>query len=286
MKTAPRSPVYCFSVRDFDIDVEHFVAHISDAFYDLPWDEYLVRQQKIEFLKQRLSGNQLNGLGDEFWSRFYQGDIDEMSETLLLSSLHTGCPSFLPTRRRAISLFELTLSDRRWQVERRSCSGFGQCNALVDDARRQDYRVSPRNFAELDDSLVNDDLITLLRSVASRVHEARPDVPRLEIAVHHTQIVVRPGESATNAPEGIHQDGMDYIVSALVVERNNIQGGTSIVYASDKRTRLFETTLQSGQGLFQPDRGSDLWHTVTPIQPVNEAPGYRSSIGFDITLKQ
>jgi len=86
-------------------------------------------------------------------------------------------------------------------------------------------------------------------------------------------------------PEGIHQDGADYIISGLVMEREGIVGGESTVYGPDRSTPYLRTVLQPGQGLFQADAGSPLWHGVSPIRvdPDSDQPeGHRSIFGFDI----
>lgn len=57
--------------------------------------------------------------------------------------------------------------------------------------------------------------------------------------IHHILVECVNGDSATNSPEGIHQDGMDCIVSAFVVESRNICGAKSIVYLDDKETKIF-----------------------------------------------
>lgn len=70
---------------------------------------------------------------------------------------------------------------------------------------------------------------------------------------------------------------------AFVVERKNVNGAKSIVYAEDKETKIFEAILKEGQGLLQADLHSSLWHEVTQILPLNpNEMAYRSSIGFDI----
>ncbi|MGI2028443.1 2OG-Fe dioxygenase family protein [Endozoicomonas acroporae] len=85
----------------------------------------------------------------------------------------------------------------------------------------------------------------------------------------------------------MHQDGMDYIVSAFVVERQSIDGGESIIYSSDKKTPILKTVLQPGMGILQPDLGSGLWHTVTPISVAESFDiGWRSSIGLDFTVEE
>ena len=48
--------------------------------------------------------------------------------------------------------------------------------------------------------------------------------------------------------KSIHQDGMDFIVSAFMVESKNIYGAKSIVYLEDKKTKIFQTILKEGQG--------------------------------------
>jgi hypothetical protein len=97
--------------------------------------------------------------------------------------------------------------------------------------------------------------------------------------------VARPGVSATNSPEGIHQDGADYIVSALVMERAGVTGGESRVYDSDKKTVLLRHTLLPGEGLFQVDAGSPLWHDVTPVVAQGDGMGVRSLFGLDIRVQ-
>ncbi|MCB0335058.1 MAG: 2OG-Fe dioxygenase family protein [Bdellovibrionales bacterium] len=85
-----------------------------------------------------------------------------------------------------------------------------------------------------------------------------------------------------------HQDGADFIVSALVVDRDNITGGTSRVFADDTETIVLEHTLEPGVGIFQEDAGSRLWHDVTPVTLADstKGEGKRSLIGFDIEIKR
>lgn len=109
----------------------------------------------------------------------------------------------------------------------------------------------------------------------------------LSIVVHHVRIVTKLNRPISNSPEGIHQDGFPFIVSAFVVEREKVSGGISTIFGPDKKTEIFTTTLLPGVGLLQADQGSDLWHRVSPIYVDTEKfrdvkSGYRSSIGFDI----
>ncbi|KAA1243637.1 2OG-Fe dioxygenase family protein [Mycobacterium simiae] len=48
---------------------------------------------------------------------------------------------------------------------------------------------------------------------------------------------------------------------------------------------VFEKELSDGEGIFQADRGTDLWHEVTAIKAMDgNKPAYRSSLGFDVSV--
>jgi len=128
-----------------------------------------------------------------------------------------------------------------------------------------------------------------MRAVATIVKEVRPEATKLGMTLHPVCIYADILGEGNNSPEGTHQDGADYIVSALVVERVGILGGESVVFLREggSETECLRFTLQPGQGLFQADRGTPLWHVVTPIrEDPNMPPGYgsRSILGFDINV--
>ena len=96
-----------------------------------------------------------------------------------------------------------------------------------------------------------------------------------------------PGE---NAPEGVHEDGAQYIMSALVIDRKNITGGATQIFEKKRKTQqlLFQKELSPGEFSFQADTGeektfgNDLWHFVTPIHAIDNGKATRDIIGFDI----
>jgi len=97
-----------------------------------------------------------------------------------------------------------------------------------------------------------------------------------------------------NSPEGVHEDGAPYIISALVINRENALGGTSQIYEKledGTQELIFEKVLNPGEFIFQADTGeektfgNDLWHYVTGISPTSVAEiGVRDIIGFDIEI--
>jgi len=188
-----------------------------------------------------------------------------------------------PYRRRAIASFMAEMTrDNGWRIARQPSSIFRMNVA--------DRRSSGRTFHEMSDAVIRDaDFQKLLGGIAQMTRCVRPDVRRLKITAHQISIVARSDAPASNSPEGIHQDGADFIVSALVVARKNIGGGVSNIYGPDRATRYLSVMLKPGQGIFQADAGSQLWHDVTPIkvaQSLNVSTGVRNIFGFDIVVER
>lgn len=286
--SALKRPITVINLEDYGLNSARFLARTAECCQELVWDQYLLRQQQIEFLQSMLPEHTTRSCSDRFWLAFYLGSAPHSDVNALLADLsHAQRAKYRgirPIRRRAISEFRLRFHGT-WCIERVPASAFGQDHALIAEEDTCDYRVAQRTFQELRDDMVDDDLLHLLRALAAELHEKETAITALNAFVHHTQIACYPEQEATNSPEGIHQDGMDYIVSALVVARENITGGKSVIYGNDKQTKLLEIELQPGQGILQPDRDTDLWHAVTPIQCRDASRlGVRSSIGFDFTV--
>lgn len=103
----------------------------------------------------------------------------------------------------------------------------------------------------------------------------------MDISVHQVRLISYLNKISDNAPEGIHRDGADYIVSALILNKNNILNGKSIIYDQDKN-KLDEYQLELGEFIFQEDK--NLWHDITPILADNDYFGYRDILGFDLKI--
>jgi len=283
-------PITLINLEDCGINADQYLTKTGEYYSDFEWDKYLFRQHQIEFLQRHMPADLQAQYGDHFWLDFYVGMATADDLGVILKSLTEAqfaeFNAIKPTRRRAISEFEMTLKSG-WCIERVAAKSFGQEYAKVAMDESLDFRLAKRTFDELSEDKVDGDLLKILDYLATNLREGDPAIKALNVVVHHTQVVCYPGCNATNSPEGIHQDGMDYIVSALVVERSNIQGGTSIVYGNDRKTKIFEAELKAGQGILQPDRRSELWHAVTPISCRDDScTGSRSTIGFDFTIRE
>ena len=91
-----------------------------------------------------------------------------------------------------------------------------------------------------------------------------PAVPRWHIEVHQFRIEARAGEAGEPTPEGVHRDGVDYVL-VLLVERSNIERGTTTIHAHDG-TELGSFTLTHPLDAALVD-DARVCHGVTPVVP-------------------
>ena len=277
-------PISAFSVEDFGISTKTFVEENRAIFSHLPPDLYDVRRSRVEFLIKKFP--YLNP-SDSAWKDYFLGKTVEYElpgyKDLHFESDKRMFWDLAPFRKRAVSKFNLTFSKGKWEIKRMNMDLFSQ-----EQVTESDFRKLPRSFMQLPES--HGKTKTLQKSllgIVSLIKEMRPGfVGSLHVVVHHVQVQSTNMQIRGNSPEGIHQDGFPYLVTALVVERENVwRGGESIIYDADKITPIFKTTLREGQGILQPDLGTKLWHEVTPIFPSLQGKrALRSIIGFDIDL--
>jgi hypothetical protein len=134
-------------------------------------------------------------------------------------------------------------------------------NPLVGDIKRE--------YAELDDALIQLDIfrnLVLAFSDSCKLH------PEAEIGVHQIRTICSSDNLGNPAPEGIHQDGTDFI-GIFSVDRENIQGGETHLYTAKKEKPVFSKVLNPGELLLVNDH--DFFHFTTPIKPQNDAQGSR-----------
>ncbi len=281
-------PIQISNIAEFGIDVTAFCKRLIPLFNQLPEDGYVKRQKQIEFL-QALSGHYPNLDKDkQFWMDFYSGSLDKAAIESLLFSLSPEIKQRFnmihASRFRTASEFDLTFENGDWLIERVVLKHFIQEQALIDSVNRIDFRQLPRQFVESSDDMIDSDLFKILKHCANLI-QSNTHANHINVVVHHTKVTTSECFDSSNSPEGIHQDGMDYIISALVVERFNINGAKSVIFGQDKTSKIVEKTLLAGDFIFQPDKNTDLWHTVEPISAIEPSTlGSRSTIGFDFSV--
>lgn len=100
-----------------------------------------------------------------------------------------------------------------------------------------------------------------------------PAVDTWHIELHQFRIEARAGEPGEPTPEGVHRDGVDYVL-VLLIDRHNIASGTTTIHAEDG-CELGQFTLTAPLDAALVD-DSRVFHGVTAITPLDPAkPAHR-----------
>jgi hypothetical protein len=94
-----------------------------------------------------------------------------------------------------------------------------------------------------------------------------------QVEVHQFRIEARTGERGRPTPEGLHRDGVDYVL-VLLIQRRNIASGVTAIHALDGRMLgQFTLTEPFDAALVDDTRVA---HGVTPVEPIDPGePAYR-----------
>lgn len=116
-------------------------------------------------------------------------------------------------------------------------------------------------------------MCTILEYCRTLFGRLAPDIGQWHIEAHQFRIEAKPGEHGKPTPEGMHRDGVDYVL-VLLINRRNIASGTTTVHDLDKRALgSFTLTDPLDAALVDDAR---CYHGVTPVEPENAAlPAYR-----------
>ena len=109
---------------------------------------------------------------------------------------------------------------------------------------------------------------------ASRILFERLSGPQdWHVELHQFRIEARTGEAGRPTPEGVHRDGVDYVL-VLLIDRHNITSGTTTVHRlSGEELGAFTLTEPLDAALLDD---SKVAHGVTAIEPVDaDHPAYR-----------
>ena len=100
-----------------------------------------------------------------------------------------------------------------------------------------------------------------------------PAENRWHVEVQQFRIEAAAGEAGKPTPEGVHRDGVDYVL-VLLVRRHNIASGTTTIHTpagddlgSFTLTQPFDATLVDDHRVY---------HGVTPVEPIDpQQPAFR-----------
>ena len=287
-----RSPMHIGNLTSLGIPRDEFLQYFSPLFEELEWDTYDVKRQQIEFLKKELPAEQqaIQHIYKDYYTARLSTSILTPWLDQLIAAQRTAFDDIQAWRRRSVAQFQLSQQAEQVIIQREPVPQFEQA------LDTQDVRSWPRVFMEAPAAHVEHPLFNqLLTAVFHLVRSYRPDVQELQMVAHFMSVQAKEGAPGDNSPEGAHEDGADFIISALVVNRNNLTGGESQIIeqlADGSRVIIFNRELAEGEFIFQADTGeekiygNDLWHHVTPfyLADSKRGEGWRDIIGFDISI--
>lgn len=140
------------------------------------------------------------------------------------------------------------------------------CNVLQGDIERWFEPVLP----EVADSAVLRGILEFGRSFFNRL---APDVRNWHIELHQFRIEASATTPGEPIPEGVHRDGVDYVM-VLLIDRENIASGTTTIHAADgSELGSFTLATPLDAALVDDNR---VFHGVTPVTPLDSAaPAHR-----------
>jgi len=270
LKREIKSPIRVGNLSDLEIDSFSFLEFCKPLFEKLDNDIYLIRSNQITYLKQTFPED-VESI-EKLHKSYFEGTKTIETISSWIKRLETQQKKefeqlSIVTRQRNISSFIVEIWDEEYFVERIQQERFEQ---NVDD-----FRVWKRIFKQASSEAVENELFfKLLKKVTALVKKIHPEIRKVQITSHFMRTIATQKIKGENSPEGMHEDGAQYIVSALVVNRENCVGAESQIYEKTKSKELiFKKELAPGEFIFQADTGeeftfgNDLWHYVTPIGP-------------------
>jgi hypothetical protein len=111
-----------------------------------------------------------------------------------------------------------------------------------------------------------DSLPAVLRWCRNLFGALAPQVLRWHVEVHQFRIEARRGEAGLPTPEGVHRDGVDYVL-VLLIARRNIASGTTTIHEPDGRLLGQFTLARPFDAALVDD--ARVCHGVTPVEAVD-----------------
>jgi hypothetical protein len=131
-----------------------------------------------------------------------------------------------------------------------------------------------RWFEPIDPASGNGSSMTTILGFCRALFESLESAtPAWHIETHQFRIEARSGEQGRPTPEGLHRDGVDYVLVLLVGRRNIASGVTSINRLDGQPLGHFTLTDPFDSALVDDTRVA---HGVTPVEAIDPAqPAYR-----------
>jgi hypothetical protein len=132
----------------------------------------------------------------------------------------------------------------------------------------------PRWFEPIDPSIGEGASLTTILAFCRALFESlTPERPGWHVEVHQFRIEARQGQQGRPTPEGLHRDGVDFVLVLLINRQNIASGVTTIFDLKGEPLGLFTLTDSCDAALVDDRRVA---HGVTPVEPIDPtAPAHR-----------
>lgn len=108
---------------------------------------------------------------------------------------------------------------------------------------------------------------TVLAACADVFGAASPDVARWDVEMHQFRIEAVAGQSGQPTPEGVHRDGVDWVL-VLLLRRDNIASGTTTIHRPDGSLLGSFTLTHVADAVLLDD--ARVFHGVTAVTPIDD----------------
>ena len=123
-----------------------------------------------------------------------------------------------------------------------------------------------RYFSPILDDLHQSITLAALLEFGNTVFSQITGNPHWHIELHQFRIEARDGRMGKPTPEGVHRDGVDFVI-VVMIKRVNIDSGATTIYDLDNQLIGEFTLLDSFDMVLVNDR--KLYHGVTPIRQLD-----------------
>lgn len=169
--------------------------------------------------------------------------------------------------------------DGQYRLRRYSCFSFNRENHDI-VLTTNDGFVQSGQFNEFQGGMLRsyDDLTEatfqspLFIDMVSKFAEIARLPQLVKIEVHQMRIIAKESADAVATPEGIHQDGFDFI-GVFTINRHNVKGGDLLLW-QNKHDDEPLTVLSPMVGDFCVLNDKLLWHSATNVVPLEQGTAY------------
>ncbi len=125
-----------------------------------------------------------------------------------------------------------------------------------------------RCFEPVTDAIGSGPTMTMVLRFCHTLFDRLKRARRWHVEVHQFRIEAQPGTAGQPTPEGMHRDGVDYVLVLLIGRRNIRSGETSIHDLAGRTLGSFTLTNPLDAALVDDGR---VMHGVTAVEPVDPA---------------